>query len=108
MDVQVGRLRQLLEDRNLAEDTMLWYTADNGPHCGAMGHGSGLISAARDRSSRPEFAATNGLRQCKGSLYEGGIREPGILQWPAVIKRHAETWHPAYGKHRRPLCVLSR
>ena len=107
MDVQVGRLRQLLEDRNLAEDTMLWYTADNGPHCGAMGHGSGLISAARDRSSRPEFAATNGLRQCKGSLYEGGIREPGILQWPAVIKRHAETWHPAYGKHRRPLCRRS-
>ena len=49
MDVQVGRLRQLLEDRNLAEDTMLWYTADNGPHCGAMGHGSGTISAARDR-----------------------------------------------------------
>ena len=49
MDVQVGRLRQLLEDRNLAEGTMLWYTADNGPHCGAMGHGPWLISAARDR-----------------------------------------------------------
>jgi hypothetical protein len=29
-------------------------------------------------------------------LYEGGIRVPGILEWPARIKHHAETWHPAY------------
>ena len=27
-----GRLRQMLKDKGVAEDTMLWYTADNGPH----------------------------------------------------------------------------
>ena len=67
--------------------------ADNGPDARDQAV-SGI--AARDRSARPEFAATNGLRQCKGSLYEGGIRTPGILEWPARITRHAETWHPVY------------
>jgi len=41
-------------------------------------------------------SATNGLRQCKASLFEGGIREPGILEWPAAIARNRETKVPAY------------
>lgn len=32
----------------------------------------------------------------QASLFEGGIRTPGILEWPAVIKQHRETWRPAY------------
>ena len=30
------------------------------------------------------------------SLYEGGIRVPGILEWPAMIKHNSATWYPAY------------
>ena len=50
----------------------------------------------RDRNAYDALPATNGLRQCKGSLYEGGIRVPGLLEWPAVVRRNAVTWHPAY------------
>lgn len=56
----------------------LWFTADNGPH---VQHGDG-------RSSNQ---ATNGLRQCKASLYEGGIRVAGVLEWPDKIKANRET-----------------
>lgn len=70
LDVQIGRLRKMLVDNGISENTMLWYTADNGPH-----------TEARDRNQNG-CSATNGLRQCKASIYEGGIRVPGILEWP--------------------------
>ena len=94
MDVQIGRLHALLQERG--DDTMLWYTADNGPDARAQVVKGEHIVSARDRSDRPEFAATNGLRQCKGSLYEGGTRVPGILHWPAQISQNVQSWYPAY------------
>jgi arylsulfatase A-like enzyme len=76
----------MLKDKGVADNTLLWYTADNGPH-----------SQDRDKGNKySALPSTNGLRQCKASLYEGGIREPGILEWPAKIKKNAQTWHPAY------------
>jgi arylsulfatase A-like enzyme len=91
MDVQIGRLRRMLRDRGVANNTMLWYTADNGPN-----PRSGPNYLQRDRNKVQGLSATNGLRQCKASLYEGGIREPGLLEWPAMIRKNARTWHPAY------------
>ena len=85
MDVQIGRIRAILEEQGVRDDTMVWFTADNGPH-----------TADRDRNEFPGLSATNGLRQCKASLYEGGLRVPGILEWPAMIKQNSQTWHPSY------------
>jgi len=85
MDAQIGRLRELLKKYNVANNTMFWYTADNGPH-----------PSGRDKNKYPALSATNGLRQCKASLFEGGIREPGILEWPDLIKQNRETWFPSY------------
>ena len=79
MDSNFARLQAMLADRGIAENTMLVFTADNGPHEG--------VTDVR--------ASTNGLRQCKASLYEGGIRVPGFITWPAVIKQNARTSHPA-------------
>ncbi len=61
LDQQLGRLRRELKRMEIADDTILWYCSDNG----------GLN------------AATSGGRQRKGSIYEGGLRIPSIIEWPA-------------------------
>lgn len=61
LDQQVGRLRQTLRDMDIADNTILWYCSDNG----------GLNPG------------TSGGRARKGSIYEGGLRVPGIIEWPA-------------------------
>jgi len=61
LDQQVGRLRRELRELKIANSTILWYCSDNG----------GLNEA------------TSGGRKRKGSIYEGGLRVPGIIEWPA-------------------------
>jgi arylsulfatase A-like enzyme len=70
MDEQVGRLRAGLLELGLAENTMLWFCSDNGPE------GNG---AAPGRAT--------GLRGRKRSLYEGGVRVPGLVVWPGMINK---------------------
>ena len=69
MDRAVGKLRAGLRSLGIHENTILWYTSDNG----------GL---------RPE---STGGRGKKGQVYEGGLRVPGILEWPARIPAHRTT-----------------
>lgn len=81
LDEQVGRLRQELRDLGVADNTMLWFTSDNGPE-GNTG------DAGRQRGS------AGGLRGRKRSLWEGGVRVPGLLEWPARIKPGTVTTVP--------------
>ena len=68
MDRSVGALRSGLRELGLAENTLLWFNSDNG---GLPGYG-------------PETVGH--LRGSKSSMYEGGLRVPGIVEWPAVIR----------------------
>eukprot|EP01061_Rhynchopus_euleeides_P019798 TRINITY_DN32486_c0_g1_i1.p1 TRINITY_DN32486_c0_g1~~TRINITY_DN32486_c0_g1_i1.p1 ORF type:complete len:690 (+),score=197.09 TRINITY_DN32486_c0_g1_i1:43-2112(+) len=77
MDSQIGVLMEMLEKHNIDDNTLLWFTVDNGAHPGERNGG--------------QLAASNGLRQCKASLFEGGIREPGFIRWPAVVGNSAKT-----------------
>ena len=77
MDRSVGTLRAGLRKAGIAEDTLVWFCSDNG----------GLPKIT------PE--TVGGLRGFKGSLYEGGLRVPGILEWPAKIKTGRITKYPA-------------
>lgn len=66
LDEQMGRLRAELQALGIAENTMTWFSSDNGPENGTPG-------------------TAGDLRARKRSLYEGGIRVPGLLTWPSRI-----------------------
>lgn len=68
MDRSVGTLRKSLREMGIAENTLLVFCSDNG----------GL------RGLTPE--TVGGLRGHKGTVYEGGLRVPGIIEWPAVVQ----------------------
>jgi len=67
IDRNVGKLRAGLRALNAAENTLVWYCSDNG---GAAGPKS-----------------TGNLRGSKGTLWDGGLRVPGIVEWPARIPK---------------------
>lgn len=72
LDRQVGRLLQRLEEWGLAENTVVIFSSDNGPE------EIQLLEAAHSGVGSP-----GPFRGRKRSLYEGGIRTPFILRWPA-------------------------
>ena len=78
LDRGVGRLVQKLKDLGLDQNTIVFFTSDNGPH--------------REGGANPEFFHSSGpLRGIKRDLYEGGIHVPLIARWPGRIKAGAET-----------------
>jgi arylsulfatase A-like enzyme len=72
LDAYVGQVIKKLKELGIEENTLIVFTSDNGPH--------------REGGNRPElFNSSGGFRGVKRDLYEGGIREPMIVSWPAVI-----------------------
>ncbi len=77
MDRSIGTLRTALRKLNIDQDTLVWFCSDNG----------GL----------PKIKPTTvgPLRGYKGSVYEGGLRVPGIIQWPRTVPTRRVTNFPA-------------
>jgi arylsulfatase A-like enzyme len=74
LDEQIGRLREELKNHGIDKNTLLWFCSDNGPEgtvADGKNHGAGSAGVLKGR---------------KRSLYEGGIRVPGLLEWPDKIK----------------------
>jgi hypothetical protein len=84
MDAAVGALVALLRGAGVFNNTLIWYAADNGPHIGPPG------------GIPVKNTASNGLRQCKASVFEGGIHVPGFVSWPAAIAANRRTATPVY------------
>lgn len=75
-DQSVGQMMALLKELGIDDDTLVFFTSDNGPH--------------REGGGDPEFFNSSGpLRGIKRDLYEGGIRVPMIARWPGKIKAGA-------------------
>ncbi len=70
LDASVGKVLDTLRQEKLAENTLVFFTSDNGPWLimNQQGGSAGL------------------LREGKGSTWEGGMRVPGIAWWPGKIK----------------------
>lgn len=80
LDQQVGEIMSKLENLGLADNTLIIFTSDNGPHT--------------EGGADPDYFDSNGpLRGTKRDLYEGGIRVPMIAKWPNNIEAGSKTDH---------------
>jgi len=81
MDADIGRLLDKLQELKIEDNTVVFFTSDNGPH--------------KEGGVDPQFFRSSGsLRGIKRDLHEGGIRVPLIVRWPARIKRGALNEQP--------------
>jgi arylsulfatase A-like enzyme len=76
MDAQLGRLLQWLDREGLADNTVVVFTSDNGP----------VTSDWINWWETNAYGSTGGYRGRKHYLYEGGIRVPAIIRYPAMIE----------------------
>ncbi|MBX6313625.1 MAG: sulfatase-like hydrolase/transferase [Isosphaeraceae bacterium] len=88
LDHAFGLLMKALDDEELADTTFVYFTSDNGPE------GDGLKGRTR--------GSTGGLRGRKRSMYEGGIRVPGIARWPGHIAPGTTCDEPVIGSDLFP------
>ncbi len=80
LDSQVGDIVNKLEKLGIADNTIIIFTSDNGPH--------------REGGADPEYFDSNGIyKGFKRDLYEGGIHVPMIAKWPNKIKPGTSTDH---------------
>ncbi|SHJ06615.1 arylsulfatase [Pseudozobellia thermophila] len=80
LDIQVGEIVEKLEKLGIADNTMVIFTSDNGPHT--------------EGGADPEYFDSNGpFRGTKRDLYEGGIRVPMIAKWPGRIQPGTKSDH---------------
>ena len=79
VDWSVGQILDTLRKHNLQENTLVIFTSDNGPW---LSYGDHAGSAAP-------------LREGKGTMFDGGCREPAVMWWPGKIPAGTTCSQPA-------------
>lgn len=74
MDAAVGDLMKTLQELGLEENTLIFFSSDNGPE-----------TLDRYKTANRSHGSPGSLRGMKLWIYEGGIRVPGIAYWPKSI-----------------------
>ena len=78
MDRAIGRFRTALREIGAAENTLVWFNSDNGLPPNHKGD-----------------SYDGGWRGSKGTVFEGGLRVPCVIEWPAVIRSARASAVPA-------------
>ncbi|MFT5050135.1 MAG: arylsulfatase A-like enzyme [Chlamydiales bacterium] len=89
LDDGIGRVLAALDLHGLREDTLVCFLSDNGPRRGKAGEGAGQ------------------LRGGKLSLYEGGLRVPLVVRWPARISAGGTVATPVSSLDLVPTCLAA-
>jgi arylsulfatase A-like enzyme len=79
LDWSVGQICDAIKRNGLDENTLVIFTSDNGPWTTYGDHAG----------------SSGGLREAKGTSFEGGIREPFVARWPGKIPAGAVVHEPA-------------
>lgn len=80
LDKQVGEIRRKVEELGIADNTIIIFTSDNGPH--------------QEGGADPDYFNSNAhLRGYKRDLFEGGLRVPMVAYWPGKINANATSNH---------------
>jgi arylsulfatase A-like enzyme len=69
LDWSVGQVLGALDEKGVSDWTIVIFTSDNGPWLSYGNHAG----------------SSGGLREGKGTAWEGGVREPAIVRWPGVV-----------------------
>ena len=98
VDDGVGEIMSEVERLGLAEDTCTFFVTDNGPSRESRNWLDGTLD--------PYYGGTAGaLKGHKYSLYDGGIRTPGIMHWPGRIAAGQVLSDPVTGMDILPTCL---
>ena len=87
-DEQIGRILKSLEDYDLADNTVVFFTSDNG-------------------GSSPHFQENDPWRGGKQDHYDGGLRVPFAVRWPGTIKAGAKSDYQGLTFDIFPTCIES-
>jgi len=92
LDYHIGRFLKRLEELDVAGNTLVIFTSDNGP----------------EHRTDTAFGSPGIFRGAKGHMHEGGIRVPGILRWPGRLPAGVTSSYPVIGTDYLPtLCAVA-
>jgi arylsulfatase A-like enzyme len=80
MDDQIGRLKEFLKKKGIADNTILLFCSDNGP---------------ADPQAKRGIASAGPFRGHKHEMWEGGLRVPSVIEWPGSIEAGMTTDFPS-------------
>lgn len=97
MDAAVGKLLKYLDDHGLRDNTLVFFSSDNGPE-----------TLNRYKTATRSYGSPGPLRGMKLHVTEAGYRVPGIVRWPGHIKPGSVSTEPVGSVDLLPtLCALA-